>query len=1055
MITFTLYNPAGTAYDVTTGRHSVLLESLPGITKQLEDSLGEYTSGDVDVLFANDDGWFDTQWTFPSDPEQIYDESTGNGCWVLQISKGGSVRWVGDLDVRTIDRNTKDQTIGATFVGKLGRLAHYNAELVKRDIPASLTWTYTTGPSGTWSKRILQNTAATIASLHLVPKDVIRITKLKGDGKIITQDIEILDTPATDPSLNAYQIKSKTRLKAKYTSDCGSSCITPYYRDLSVGTLVGYLFDHAHISNREINYTAFSNDLVPYADFDGKNVADALVELASIVGAALFTTPTKYYFVGRDLTKSGTSAKNIDSLVLNEDLSGLWENFYNLVEVTGSRDGVYSRRGGLTYPESKLDIKTDYVDSIDWLGQIADRAYSIFGVRRTLGTFEVIDNGTVYEIWDEITRTVDGATTTFMIIQIEESLEEEDTIKLTAIARDGTAASTSDGESQDEAVDHSPPPPPTNLEVYKVDGSEPSMFRTLFPASDFPKIVKTGQILVPGTDPPEYKRYKKQLYCIRFKWAWDDKNGRLLGFHGVKYKDGRDPERKSADDNAQDLQVQSDGYYYFPPSTANHGNMCYCRKGIKHWFYFEAVTNDGQVSAPCEEVSTATDSEDSDNSDIWNVPTQESAWTLDNATISDSELTLSPNYYENASARLLVGLPKYKLEIMVDWDGVQYGEMVGVLDASGNGYLLRLNSLTQIELFRYTNNSPTSLGAATVSGLVQDFYQIRFSVHKKKIVVVIGEQADRVAWKDHVHRIKGWNLYINIAPQSSQTTISAVVINSGDDFYQGVADSNSLQWADSDGCIDFSQNQLDITGTKVKPATLFSKVGSVIGFNGANVYGNKSALTPSNLPSSNFAPLDMYVSYDSSAIGSARYRIYIAVPQNYFGSGNPPANRWYIWKADNYLGGSAADTPAGGSAGTGGTCWADYMEIDTPTGSVALSDIQVGQRITSHDWNTGEDIEDSVLSVKYHTVKKWLIINGTLVGTSEHYVFGEGLPNKAILHSLGSLRPGIKLRGRSGPVEVKTIEKKTGELRVASIETRSKMYIVGGVLAHNAKDVGL
>lgn len=681
-----LQSPTGTLYDLTTGQHGFITVGLPDQNKQLEQDFGQITSGEQAVTFRNDDGWFDTNWPLPLDPEQHFLEATGMGCWTLFLYKNGAVSWVGDLDVRPTEFDPKVKTVSANFLGKVKRLEFFNADKVRRPIPQlydggtgtgslnsfaatttanyaandlinhvlvdsasngfaitanaatvagvtvltivgtpasgtynirpfGLKWVSATG--GGYSRRLLDS-LVDISTLQLVPGDVIKITKAKNNGKILQQELEIQDTHTTDATLPTNRLRFKRRLKSQYDYTAATACTTPYYRNLSPATLAGLIYDHCGIDagHREINITAFStSNLVPYFNTNGKNCAEALCELAVITGATHFATPTKYYFLSLDQSKAGVTPKTIDTLVQEEKWQGLWEKFYNFITAKGSKDGQYARIGGLVYPENKLELSTDYVDSIAWLQQIAQRAYDMWGIRRKPGALTLKDDGTIYEIWDEVIRS--GVT--YRVIGVQEPMRSVDsstlsTVTLTVIAKVGTAATTGVGQTQDEAVDDSDPPPPTDLEVYKVDGTEPAMFRTLYPASTYKDHCKSAPVLISAGPPIQFASYQRRLQCVRFRWDQDDLQGRLFAFHLKKWHDGADPDKLHGRDNWEDPQEATDGWYYWPPQAVDEdgGGPTYNRVGAKSWYAIQAVLEDGRMSAFCDEVPTGTESGDGD-----------------------------------------------------------------------------------------------------------------------------------------------------------------------------------------------------------------------------------------------------------------------------------------------------------------------------------------------------------------------------------------------------------------------------------------------------------
>jgi hypothetical protein len=60
---------------------------------------------------------------------------TNNRPAVIKIYVDGWMRWQGDIDPKTVTYNFKNRTVSFTATGPLKRLATYNAEDLRRDIP--------------------------------------------------------------------------------------------------------------------------------------------------------------------------------------------------------------------------------------------------------------------------------------------------------------------------------------------------------------------------------------------------------------------------------------------------------------------------------------------------------------------------------------------------------------------------------------------------------------------------------------------------------------------------------------------------------------------------------------------------------------------------------------------------------------------------------------------------------------------------------------------------------------------------------------------------------
>ena len=627
-LVFTLTDPTGTITDVSTGPHALCVNrNYPDLIRTLEDEKGQISVGDVTVDFRNHDGWYDTQFA-PSNvnPEAHWDETLGYGIWNLSISKGGAVVWTGDIDPQSITFDTKHGFVSATFFGILKRFERFNAEKVFRvdnDALLLLKWKTNKSTVGLFNGLAMRprvaalfdatgTTPVPIASVGLMVLDHLAITKLQSNGHLTNQDMEILHVgPGTFGTtvLLSNEVQFRKRLKVDLNNAAGVSCSTPGWRGLSFGVCVGKLLDYCGIAAgaRSINYTPFSPDVVPYLDTKGKNVLDTLSELAADVGACLFRTPTTTYFQGRDLAKAGATPKNIDALWMEESRGVLWSLFRYLITVKSNVKQRTKRRGGLVYPKNELEVSTDFTDDTSVLALIADRLYSWFGMRRVPIEWTLKDDGTAYQIWDSLVRTIGGVATTFYVTEVAEPLRSVDplarsSIKIKAIAATGTAPSTGDGESDDQYIDDLDPEPPYPLEIYKVGHGEPAMFRTLYPADKYPTTVYGTPVLVGNT----LTLPKRHLFCIRFRWDNDDLAGRLLGFHLTKCHQDGDISKKISEDRLLDLDPASDGWWYWAPRSAGTGNggPAYIEAGKKRTYFLQTVLEDGRVSAQSDEIDS-------------------------------------------------------------------------------------------------------------------------------------------------------------------------------------------------------------------------------------------------------------------------------------------------------------------------------------------------------------------------------------------------------------------------------------------------------------------
>jgi hypothetical protein len=471
---------------------------------------------------------------------------------------------------------------------------------------------------------VLTSLGPIISTLGLLPKDLLSYQKAQPNGQLSGQDLEIRGTIDTDATLNAYQVRVKGALRVNLNNNTSISCSTRGYRDIALATAAGLLFDHAHITNasgkRDIVVTEYGTPVIEYLDTEGKTVKEALSELA-LNGSAYLIGANKYLFIQRDQNKTGGSVKALDALLMTHSTTGLWQKFYNMVKVTGSEDR-FSRKGGVTYPQSVLEIVTDYVLSMARLRDIRDRAYAFFGIRRRGKEVEVLDDGTAYQLWDRVSISAAEYWVYRLLYDVRSLYGRNlDRVGMELVKCTGVAASTGETEEGDEAVDTDPPEAPEGVMIVKATENTASAFawcRDLYPRKDFPK-TQIRNYMRDDKSKEAVLMVKRPLYFVLWKWEQDDVKGRLWLFHLTRWAFTKDRDRPEAEYNLTDApNKQYDGVTGDHPNAAYAGYWCfpmYMRKTQLPW---ELVTprwcvdvqavyrggTDDTVSAPSEYAST-------------------------------------------------------------------------------------------------------------------------------------------------------------------------------------------------------------------------------------------------------------------------------------------------------------------------------------------------------------------------------------------------------------------------------------------------------------------
>ncbi len=217
--------------------------------------------------------------------------------------------------------------------------------------------------------------------------------------------------PNTSPPLTSNQ--AWLTESVKYDVDIANDGVfltTPYYRNSAVLSVVAALFASicggiysvsggtVQVNEAEFLDAYGAPKTLPYADFGGKSVSDALTELAVVMNCTLScgfsggtSNPTvKFYFQRRDIQPTDPGFTTLWNLSGN-DASGLpkigtwengkqWEQWFPQVTVTGA-NGVEAASGSLRYGGSSLSIQSDYMTTFDWVSQVRDRLWAFFGSR--------------------------------------------------------------------------------------------------------------------------------------------------------------------------------------------------------------------------------------------------------------------------------------------------------------------------------------------------------------------------------------------------------------------------------------------------------------------------------------------------------------------------------------------------------------------------------------------------------------------------------------------------------------------------------------------------
>jgi hypothetical protein len=355
---------------------------------------GTITSNDTPSISDSGKTWSTNQWT-----GYVVIDSAGalwmvatNTATMLTLSGSGTPAVVGGVYyIKRPGPISVLESLGRSIadLGLLGQSATYAGD--------KLSLTAASGPIG----------ATTIpASLYSYPVNLYA-------AKTQEVTVQFVATPATGlPVLTDHQVWLLEALESDIDAGDGVSLATPYLCDQKLADLVALLFaacGSVLVTSIVIPKTpvdagglTWTDYLVPYADFAGKSVEDALAELAGDSACALYTTfsgstssPTvTFHFQPRDAGTgsktdlSGMTADGVTPKVM-ERSDGIAHEWYHPSIVVKGANKAQVQQGSLRPGAEQLSVSSDYVNDYNWLHLILDRLWLYFGSRRATATVKV------------------------------------------------------------------------------------------------------------------------------------------------------------------------------------------------------------------------------------------------------------------------------------------------------------------------------------------------------------------------------------------------------------------------------------------------------------------------------------------------------------------------------------------------------------------------------------------------------------------------------------------------------------------------------------------
>jgi len=151
-----------------------------------------------------------------------------------------------------------------------------------------------------------------------------------------------------------------------------------------------------YVDGRAVVIDTLYGGIVSYADFSGKTIAGALVELAKIVNAVAYVdNDFNGYFVSRNSQVfNATETKEIDGLIIDQEEDAVWEKWFGRVTVTANGQSITVGDASLTGDE--LSIEASYVDNLSVQSGLAYGYQQFYSRARRRRQLTIDDDETIY-----------------------------------------------------------------------------------------------------------------------------------------------------------------------------------------------------------------------------------------------------------------------------------------------------------------------------------------------------------------------------------------------------------------------------------------------------------------------------------------------------------------------------------------------------------------------------------------------------------------------------------------------------------------------------------
>src|SRR3972149_2943135 len=241
--------------------------------------------------------------------------------------------------------------------------------------------------------------------LHLTAANAIVFEEWGPTGTWVasTQEVAVqfAGPKASNPALSDHQLWLASAIEQDLYPSDGALLVTPYFRDKTVAQLVALLFAAcgSAVQATAVNVPAFTDNIVRYADFAGKSVADALTELAMISNCTLLckfsgTTAVQdapkvtFNFQRRDAGLGTALELSAAGKILERSDSPIWDQYYSSIVVEGA-NSTRVQKGSTRPGANQLQVQSGFMDTYAWEHQGLDRLWAYFGSRRTKATIKV------------------------------------------------------------------------------------------------------------------------------------------------------------------------------------------------------------------------------------------------------------------------------------------------------------------------------------------------------------------------------------------------------------------------------------------------------------------------------------------------------------------------------------------------------------------------------------------------------------------------------------------------------------------------------------------